>query len=259
MRIRTGLALLTACLLVGLTGAPTPSAASTGDTNGALGGSFEYSIRPLGSDTQSWPTINFLGPYFYFLLRNEASVPDSFSLALQNVTQPTWFPQVCLRAVCFPDSAKVGLNGFAFDTVGVNLVPFTNGLGEADFRVSSVGDPSLFSVFHIRLFAGTAAVDVTPLSGGIASLQLAPSFPNPAQNSARIGFVLPRADRVSLRLFDVMGRQVATLVDGSLPAGAHSVVWSGEFGGGRPAPAGTYFYRLETPEGALSRRLVLLR
>ena len=252
MRTCTRLALLTAALLVGLAGVPSRTSAAPS------GSIYEFTITPLGSDTQSWPTINFEGPYFYFLLRNQAAVPDSFHMAVQNLTQPTWFPQVCLRAVCYPDSTTIRLNGFAADTVGVDIVPFSDGLGEADFLINSVGDPSQSAMFHIRLFAGTAAVDVTPLPTA-ASLQLAPSFPNPVRDQARIGFVLPRADRVSLRVYDVMGRQVATLVDQSLSAGAHSVSWTGDLAGGRRAPAGTYFYRLETPEGALSRRLVLLR
>lgn len=222
-------------------------------------GLFEFTLVPLGSDTQSWPTINLAGPYFYFRLTNEAAVADSFHMAVENLTQPGWFPQVCLRQICFPTSATIRVNGFASDSVGVNIIPFFDGLGEADFRVTSVGDPSLTSVFHVRLYAGTAAVGADPLARGPVSLQLSPSFPNPVRQSARIAFVLPQRDQVSLRLYDVMGRQVATLVDASLPAGPHSVEWHGLLAGGRAAAAGTYYYRLETSDGALSRRLVLLR
>lgn len=241
-----------AFLFAALTMCPTRSAA-------APTGLFEYSIVPLGSDTQSWPTINLSGPYFYFLLTNDSAVPDSFDLAVENLTQPGWFPQVCLRQSCFPTSTTIRLNAHVTDSVGVNIIPFFDGLGEADFRVTSVGDPSLTSVFHVRLYAGTAAVGTDPFVSAPATLQLSPSFPNPVRSTARIAFVLPSREQVSLKLYDVMGRQVATLVDDSLPAGPHTVEWNGLLAGGRSAAAGTYYYRLATPEGALSRRLVLLR
>ncbi len=228
-------------------------------TTASPAGLYEYSIVPLGSDTQSWPTIDLSGPYFYFLLTNQSALPDSFDLAVENLTQPGWFPQVCLRQTCFPTSTTIRLNAFVADTVGVNIIPFFDGFGEADFRVTSVGDPGLTSVFHVRLYAGTAATGADPLAAAPARLQLSQSFPNPVRSSARIAFVLPARERVSLKLYDVMGRQVATLVDDSLPAGPHTVEWSGLLNGGRSAAAGTYYYRLETPDGALSRRLVLLK
>ncbi len=249
MSFRTVPALLSATLTCLLASGPAPSTAGT----------FDFSIVALGSDTQSWPTINFEGPYFYYLLTNEAAVADSFDLAIENLTEPGWFPQVCLRQICYPVSARIRLEATTADSVGVNIVPFFDGFAEADFRVTSVGDPSQSVLFHVRLYAGTSAVGVGSVPVAATQIQLSPSYPNPVRESARIGFVLPQRDHVSLRLYDVMGRQVATLVDGSLPSGAHSVEWDGTLAGGRTASSGTYFYRLETPRGSLSRRLVLLR
>ena len=77
-------------------------------------------------------------------------------------------------------------------------------------------------------------------------LQLSQSWPNPAAGTANIAFSLPSASsKATLSLYDVRGRLVRTLVDGSLPAGEHSFAWNGRSDAGTAARAGVYFYRLE--------------
>jgi FlgD Ig-like domain len=219
---------------------------------------YGYTITPLTSLTQSWPTINFEGPYFYFYLTNTSAEADSFHLEVQNLTQPTWFPQVCLRETCFPDSVTLPWAAGHSDTVGVDIVPFDDGVGEADFVLNSVGDPSLHSTFHLTLYAGTAAVGAG-IPTIVPTLQLSQNAPNPATGPTRIPFVMPHDGHATLRVFDAAGRLVETLVDGTVTAGAHSVEWTARSESGRPLPAGAYFYRLDTSNRSLSRSLILIR
>jgi len=67
------------------------------------------------------------------------------------------------------------------------------------------------------------------------------NYPNPFNPSTTIRFSIPRREHVTLKVFDVLGREVATLVDGVKDAGEHSVVWNAT-----PVPSGAYFYRLTT-------------
>jgi len=60
-----------------------------------------------------------------------------------------------------------------------------------------------------------------------------------------------------LSVFDVAGREVARLVDGSAPAGHHVARWSAAAGGAR-ARAGIYMVRYETPAGAWTRRVAMI-
>ena len=69
--------------------------------------------------------------------------------------------------------------------------------------------------------------------------------PNPFRGSTDIGYALPEASTVSLRVFNVLGQHVATLVSGPVTPGYHSVNWNGRDHTGRPVPAGIYFYRLQ--------------
>jgi len=62
-----------------------------------------------------------------------------------------------------------------------------------------------------------------------------------------------------LRIYDVAGRLVATLLDDEKLAGVRAVRWDGKDRRGADVASGVYFYRLITPEKSLSRKLVVLR
>ncbi len=90
---------------------------------------------------------------------------------------------------------------------------------------------------------------------------LAPARPNPFAAGTAITFTLSgrAAGAARLEIFDTAGRRVATLLDGAARPGSHTAVWSGRADGGAVVGGGVYFARLTTPDGALSRKLVLLR
>jgi hypothetical protein len=95
--------------------------------------------------------------------------------------------------------------------------------------------------------------------GAPAPLRLAQNFPNPFNPETTIRFDLPRAMSVRLAVYDVQGREVARIADGSLPAGTHAVKWDGLDRGGHRVASGVYWYRLEAGEISLSRKMVLLK
>ena len=84
--------------------------------------------------------------------------------------------------------------------------------------------------------------------------------PNPFNPQTTIAFELPAHEAVSLRVFDVAGRLVKTMIDGEVyDQGHHEAVWNGRDDGGRQLASGTYFYRLETGEFSETKRMVLLK
>jgi len=90
-------------------------------------------------------------------------------------------------------------------------------------------------------------------------MRLGQSRPNPADGELSIGFTLPRAGVARLRVLDVAGRLVATLVNGSLPAGPHTARWDGTTVAGAAAAPGVYLYELRSGGERITRRLVLTR
>ena len=105
---------------------------------------------------------------------------------------------------------------------------------------------------------GPGAASAHTLLDAPPRLLLAASEPNPCRSSATIRFVLDRARPVALRVFDLDGRLVRTLLSGPLASGEHAVQWSGCDERGRKVPGGMYFYRLETGGESASRRLLLI-
>ena len=91
-------------------------------------------------------------------------------------------------------------------------------------------------------------------------LTLGRAFPNPVHVAAAIPFSLGDAMTVNIDIIDVAGRRVRTLVNGqSLAAGDHAIRWDGRDASGRPVVGGVYLYRVETPSGSASGKLVLRR
>jgi hypothetical protein len=114
--------------------------------------------------------------------------------------------------------------------------------------VALLADPAL--VMRTTGATGTGE-GPTPVPTGI---RLDQNYPNPFNPSTTITFSLPRLGAVSLRIFNLLGEEVTTLVTGNRDAGTHTVQWdaSGQ-------PSGVYFYRLEAGEFVETRKLVLVR
>jgi len=83
--------------------------------------------------------------------------------------------------------------------------------------------------------------------------------PNPFRALTAIQFALAHPGRVDLRVFDVNGRVVQTLVERDLGAGKHDVQWRGENDRGERVAPGVYFYRLVTPGFIQTRKMLLVR
>ncbi len=104
-----------------------------------------------------------------------------------------------------------------------------------------------------------SAVSVGTKSGGPAVALLGPPAPNPGHGGLRIPFALPRESRATLTVFDVRGRRVRTLAQGTFSRGEHWAVWDGRYGDGAPARAGVYFYHLQSGTTVLNQRGFLVR
>ncbi len=85
------------------------------------------------------------------------------------------------------------------------------------------------------------------------------NYPNPFNSTTKISFSLPKRNDVSLKIYDSLGRLVATLVEGTLPQGVHRYTWQGLDQRGLPLATGMYFYKLETSEFNSTKKLLLIK
>jgi flagellar hook assembly protein FlgD len=99
-------------------------------------------------------------------------------------------------------------------------------------------------------------VDVATAPG--RAIELAQNVPNPFSGSTRIDFALAGADKVDVSIYDMAGRRIANLYQGSLDAGPHAVSWNGRTSSGIAAAPGIYQYVVKTSTGRQSRSMLLL-
>jgi len=71
------------------------------------------------------------------------------------------------------------------------------------------------------------------------------NYPNPFNPSTVVDYQLSMDNIVTLKVYDLLGREVITLVEQTMPAGRHRIQWDGYDDAGNPAASGLYFYRLE--------------
>jgi hypothetical protein len=129
------------------------------------------------------------------------------------------------------------------------LLENTTYASRIEITVDSLNAPLSFEYVSLSAHTPTSVEAVVSLS---MNVEVLPNYPNPFASATTIPFRLDEAGRVRITVFDIIGRRVAKLIDRSLPAGTHELVWQA----GR-APSGMYRVLLEHEASASSRMIVL--
>lgn len=105
----------------------------------------------------------------------------------------------------------------------------------------------------IRVAGTSCRVAMRSMAGELSvptEYRLAQNYPNPFNPSTTIAFSVPEEARVTLKVFDLLGREVRTLAEGVMPPGEFNVTWDGRNGAGQVVESGVYFYRIMTTSGS---------
>ena len=89
--------------------------------------------------------------------------------------------------------------------------------------------------------------------------QLLQNSPNPFNPSTTIKFYIPNASDVSIKIYDIMGREVTTLINQQATAGYHNVYWNGKNSRGENVASGVYLYRLTAGNFSETKKMNLLK
>ena len=128
---------------------------------------------------------------------------------------------------------------------GLEMGNYTYTLRTVD--ASYIGSPLVTGSFTI----GYVAVD-EPAMDEITDFSLGQNYPNPALETTNIMFVIPADEYVSIKIFDITGKETMTLVNGIYPAGTHSVTMNSS-----ALPAGIYFYKMTAGEYSSTRKMIV--
>lgn len=167
------------------------------------------------------------------------------------------------RTIVFPESTGTDLNFKYWWNTYLNFGFECEGVGDRTLEIDDVGHsvaiPMVRALDAFNVCRNLTDVGPVNPADGIAEFAvLRQSFPNPGIRPT-IRFDLKRSGRVTLRVYDVVGRHVATVVDRDLAAGPHEAQWSARDSEGRRVRSGVYVYELSMGGERLTRRLVITR
>ncbi len=151
-------------------------------------------------------------------------------------------------------------NGFQVWIADENLNIATNLREDNHYEVagSSGKDPK-----ELQLIIGTDEFVKENLSDIVlipTEYELSSNFPNPFNPATTIRFGLPKKDKVTLTIYNVLGQKIITLLDKeSRKAGYHAAVWDGRHQNGNRVASGVYIYHLKTDNFSKSRKMMLIK
>jgi len=191
-------------------------------------------------------------------------------------------------AAKYPDSWSVGLtplwqtavgNNAGYDVWGPDLMFEFPAVTEFDWteyyidiQVPEEGPEGLEVRIHpYSTFTGTIYFDdlsvkvIAPVVTDVgdrlipSTFELSQNYPNPFNPSTTISYSIPENSVVSIKIYDMLGREVKTLVNEEQSSGVHQIVWRGDNNYGSRVASGTYFYRAVLGKHTAVKKMLLLK
>jgi len=177
--------------------------------------------------------------------------PPAFRVLLEGLVEPPDGPlTLATFALRVPPGGRADLKVAAAEGLATAGWPAYRDAARPDKLVPLVTGDGSATVATVRPAAGT------PIPGLV---RLHAPYPNPFNPQTTVAFDLGEPGRVRLAVYDLTGRRVATLLDGSRGIGRHEVLWQGTDDTGRLVPSGTYHARLIAGGKTRTCKLTLLK
>jgi hypothetical protein len=117
--------------------------------------------------------------------------------------------------------------------------------GKASYRLKQIDRDGKFT------YSQTVEVNT---AGTVSTYALGQNYPNPFNPATTISYTLPAAGQISLKVYDMLGKEVATLVNGMRPAGANTTSFDASY-----LPSGMYFYTLRSAGFSATKKMLLVK
>lgn len=183
---------------------------------------------------------------------------DTLSISVFPGYAPAPFPTISTASGVIA-TIHFTLSGSAPDGI-IPIDTIYSGLGNLRWTGVGFTDPTGMGIYLPASVNGGAVVVASPTAiderGNLIpeNFGLAQNYPNPFNPTTTIEFSLPSAGLVQLQVFNVLGQNIATLIERPLSAGTHRVEFDAS-----AQPSGIYFYRLTHPAGSQTEKMVLLK
>jgi hypothetical protein len=195
---------------------------------------------------------------FYIQVVNVSFVNQTiFLIRTENNLPQNWTSSLCFDGLCFPpylDSVYTNEPVKPGDSVEASVYFFTDSINpetaHIQIQVSTMAHPNIKTT--VNLTASTLSVTVKDPLNITNEFRLMQNFPNPFNPSTSIEYRVGSTKYVTFKIYDVLGNEVATLVNEEKPAGSYEVNWNAE-----GLSSGIYFYQLKAmPNGGQTGKFV---
>lgn len=152
------------------------------------------------------------------------------------------------------------LYNFRFPTTSGEAVEMIWKMGDIDGNGSNEFVAGSRNGLVIAFSGGTDVISSTDENQfSVSDYHLFQNFPNPFNPTTKIRFAIPQRQNVQLKIYDMLGREVRTLLNKDLNEGYHSIEWNGLNNFGTAAASGIYIYKLSAGDFTVSKKMMLLR
>jgi hypothetical protein len=220
-----------------------------------------FTFTKIGPDTARYENGGTFDTYYtYAVMKNTGSTPLHIKFQKMSRNIPSgWAADMCY-GLCYVNTEVIPPNGTVDlapgevdSTFEVTWTVSNPGVGMQVVRMFNNDNPSQFQ--EVTFYVKRTTVGITPLSSVVKTFELGQNYPNPFNPTTNINFSIPRTQNVTLKVFDMMGREVANLVNNErLNAGEYKVDFSGA-----NLSSGMYYYTIKTDEFSSTKSMVLVK
>lgn len=220
-----------------------------------------YFVVMDGSSTSLISTPITYSQWQHIAAVRKGGTPNSFELYINGVLMTTSSSQINNIS----NSAELIIGGMPSPNGGVICgLPAQFGFGEIaidelEIFNRALNQSEIFSLWYADSY-GKCKPDITSIdnkhSGDILprTFTLEQNYPNPFNPTSKIRFAIPKESFVTIKVYDLIGREINTLVDEMLKSGQYEVLFDGT-----GLSSGIYFYTIRTPDFTTSKKMILMK
>ena len=227
-----------------------------------------FTFTRIGPETVTiTDTTDFEGVLYALINPTSGTANIRIIRTLEDLT-PSWQPlgtAICNYQNCYPPESDTVTEiynsatnsddtlSFHFYCYDIFENRFVDGAGHIRIRAELVSNPSQYIELDFRANT-TQTIGITNISSVAKEFSLSQNYPNPFNPNTKINFSIPKSDYVSLRVYDMLGREVAVLVNGQLIAGEYQADFSA-----KGLSSGMYYYSLRSGDYVDVKKMVLVK
>jgi hypothetical protein len=225
-----------------------------------------FTFTRIGPETITISDTNAFEGVIYGLLKPTSGTLNLRMVRTINDLTPGWQPMgtaICNYIACYPPNVDTVTASYTTasndDTVSFHFYCrnssniFVHGAGHMRIRAELVSNPSQFVEVDFR--ANTSqTIGINQISNIVKEFSLEQNYPNPFNPATKIKFSIPKSEFVSLRVYDILGREVKVLVSENLSHGEYEADFDA-----KGLSSGMYYYSLRAGDNVSVKKMVLVK